>query len=234
MLSANTALSQSWSGFTRFGRSPRPSASWMSAACTTRTPSSSPSVSTGPRHCLGRAACARSAASRHPSRAGRRSPWSSRSGCRQWPRWDWLPARRPRAARPRTDGVCSPTPRPGGRRACSRTAHVAVHGAPGREGRRRRQVPPLAAGAHEEEQAVQQVPHVRASRPPSRPGGRDQRFQQPELVIRQGLAGAKLPNQRAISRRPHDGRAISRRPHDGLQAGNRLQRRLNSPLTKSA
>src|ERR671911_1211161 len=45
MLSVNTARSQGWSGFTRCSRSPRPSASWMSAACT-RMPSSSPSVST--------------------------------------------------------------------------------------------------------------------------------------------------------------------------------------------
>ena len=90
-----------------------------------------------------------------------------------------------------------------------------LHGAPGREGRRGWPVPPLAAGAHEVEEAVQQVPHVRASRPPSRPGGRDQRFQEPELIVRQGLAGAATPNQRAISGHPHG----------GLQAGNRVQRR---------
>src|SRR3954468_23021488 len=45
MLSANTARSHGYSGFMRFSRSPRLSASWMLAACTT-TPSSSPSVST--------------------------------------------------------------------------------------------------------------------------------------------------------------------------------------------
>src|SRR5215203_3863807 len=91
-------------------------------------------------------------------------------------------------------------------------------------GGRWRQVPPLAAGAHEVEEAVQQVPHVRASRPPSRPGGRDQRFQKPELIVRQCLAGAEIPDQRAISGRPHG----------GLQAGNRLQRRSkgqDQPLT---
>ena len=94
-------------------------------------------------------------------------------------------------------------------------AHIPVHGAPGREGRRRRQVAPLAAGAHEVEQAVQQVPHVYAPRPPSVLGGRDQRLQEAELVIRKRLAGAEIPNQRAISGRPHG----------GLQAGNRVQRR---------
>jgi hypothetical protein len=45
MLSAKMARSQGWSGLARFSRSGRPSASWMSAACTT-TPSNSPSVST--------------------------------------------------------------------------------------------------------------------------------------------------------------------------------------------
>ena len=99
-----------------------------------------------------------------------------------------------------------------------------LHGAPGREGRRGWPVPPLAAGAHEVEEAVQQVPHVRASRPPSRPGGRDQRFQEPELIVRQCLAGAATPNQRAISGHPHG----------GLHAGNRVQRRpkdQDQPLT---
>src|SRR3954465_8055401 len=53
-------------------------------------------------------------------------------------------------------------------------------------------------------------------RGPTGLGGRDQRFQEAELVIRQGLAGAEVSNQRAISGRPHG----------GLQARNRLQRRL--------
>ena len=76
-------------------------------------------------------------------------------------------------------------------------------------------MPPLAAGAHEVEEAIQQLSHVRGPRPPTGLGGRNERLQQAELVIRQCLAGAKVPNQRAISRRPHG----------GLQAGNRLQRR---------
>ena len=79
-------------------------------------------------------------------------------------------------------------------------AHVAVHGAPGRESRRRRQVPPLAAGAHEIEEAVQQVPQVRAPRPPSRPGGRDQRFQEPELIVRHACPEPKSPtNARSVN-----------------------------------
>ena len=82
-------------------------------------------------------------------------------------------------------------------------SEVAVHGGPGRESRRGRQVPPLTAGAHDIEQAVEQAPHVGCSRPPSGLGGRDQRLQQPELVITQRLAGPKIPDQRAICGRPH-------------------------------
>jgi hypothetical protein len=77
-------------------------------------------------------------------------------------------------------------------------------------------VPPLAVGAHQVEEPVQQVPEVRRARPPAGLGGWDQRLEQAELVIRQGLAGAEVSNQRAISGRPHR----------GLQARNRLQRRL--------
>jgi hypothetical protein len=62
-------------------------------------------------------------------------------------------------------------------------------------------MPPLAAGAHEVEEAIQQLPHVRGPRPPTALGGRDERLQQAKLVIRQCLAGAKIPDQRAISRR---------------------------------
>lgn len=87
---------------------------------------------------------------------------------------------------------------------------------------------PLAAGAHEAEQAVQQAPHVRGPRPPAGLGGWDERLKAPELVIRQGLTGPEIPDQRAIRRRPHD----------VLQAGNRVQRRQQGPgqpgkLTKS-
>ena len=99
-----------------------------------------------------------------------------------------------------------------------------LHRAPRREGRRRRPVPPLAAGAHEVEQPVQQVPEVRRARPSTGFGGRDQRLEQPELVICQRLASTKIPNQRAIGGHPHG----------GLHAGNRAQRRpkdQDQPLT---
>ena len=55
-------------------------------------------------------------------------------------------------------------------------------------------MPPLAAGAHKIEQAIQQVSHVRGPRPPTGLGGRDERLQQAKLVVRQGLAGAKVSN----------------------------------------
>jgi hypothetical protein len=85
-------------------------------------------------------------------------------------------------------------------------------------------VPPLAAGALKVEQPVQQVPHIRAPRTPFRLGGRDQRLQEPELVIRQRLTGSKLPNQCEIGRHPHD----------ALQVGSLVQRRQegrDQPLT---
>src|SRR4051794_3877673 len=55
-------------------------------------------------------------------------------------------------------------------------AHIAVYGAPGRKGWRWWQMPPLAAGAHEVEEAIQQVSHVRGPRPSTGPGGRDERL----------------------------------------------------------
>src|SRR6476620_1462475 len=93
------------------------------------------------------------------------------------------------------------------------SAHIAVHGAPGRKGWRWWQMPPLAAAAHEIEAAVQQLSHVRSPRPPTGFGGRDERLPQAKLVVSQGLSRAKIPDQRAISRRPHG----------GLHAGNRLK-----------
>ena len=59
-------------------------------------------------------------------------------------------------------------------------------------------MPPLAAGAHEVEQPVQQASHIRCPRPSPRLGGRDQRLQNPELIIGQCLAGPEIPDQRAI------------------------------------
>jgi hypothetical protein len=68
---------------------------------------------------------------------------------------------------------------------------------------------PLAAGAHDVEQAVQQTPHVRGARPTSGLGPRDQRSKQAELIIAERLAGPKVPNQSAIRECPHQ------RPPDG-------------------
>ena len=84
--------------------------------------------------------------------------------------------------------------------------------------RRRRQVPPLTAGTHEVEEAVQQGADACGARPPTGLSGRDQRFKQPELVIRQSLTRAEVSDQCAISERPHG----------ALQAGNRPQRRRRS------
>lgn len=70
-------------------------------------------------------------------------------------------------------------------------------------------MPPLAAGAHDVEQAVQHAPHVGGARPTAGFGRRDQRFEQTELIIAERLAGPKVPNQSAIRACPH------RRPPDG-------------------
>src|SRR3954471_23964320 len=56
-------------------------------------------------------------------------------------------------------------------------AHIAVHGVPGRKGRRWRQMPPLTAGAYKVEEAIQQLSHIRGPRPPTALGGRDERLQ---------------------------------------------------------
>jgi len=78
-------------------------------------------------------------------------------------------------------------------------AHIAVHRPPWWESRRRWQMPPPAAGANEVEQVIKQVSGVRRARPSAGLGGRNQRLEQRKLIIRQGLAGTKVPNQRAIS-----------------------------------
>jgi hypothetical protein len=69
---------------------------------------------------------------------------------------------------------------------------VAVDGGPGREQRRRGQVPPLAAGAHDVEQSIQQAPHVGGARPATRLGRRDQRLDQPVLLVAEGSARAEV------------------------------------------
>src|SRR3954447_17678763 len=82
-------------------------------------------------------------------------------------------------------------------------AHVAVDRPPGREGRGRRQVAPLAAGAHQVEQTVQHPPHVGGARPTARLGGRDHRREQGVLLVAQGLPGAEVADQRPALRCPH-------------------------------
>ncbi len=64
-----------------------------------------------------------------------------------------------------------------------------------------------------------QMSYVGRTRAASGLGGRDERLQQAELIITQGLAGPIIPDQRAIFRRP---------PGD-LQAGNLLKRRKLGP-----
>jgi hypothetical protein len=66
-----------------------------------------------------------------------------------------------------------------------------LHGGPGREGQRGRQVAPLAPGAHDVEQPVQQAPHVGRARPTAGLGGRDQQRDQPVLLVVQRLPGPK-------------------------------------------
>jgi site-specific DNA recombinase len=82
-------------------------------------------------------------------------------------------------------------------------AEVAIHRRPRQERGRRRQVPPLAAGAQHVEQAIQHAPHVRRARAPSGLGRRDQGPQQPPLVVRQRLARPIVSDQRAILGCPH-------------------------------
>ena len=60
-------------------------------------------------------------------------------------------------------------------------------------------MPPLTAGVHEIEEAIQQLSHIRGPRPPTALGGRDERLQQAELVVRQCLAGAKIPTRTRLA-----------------------------------
>ena len=123
--------------------------------------------------------CPRPLLVRAPRRRGLR-PWGSARG---------RPARA--ASSPGGGGSSPARPRPR-RRACS-----AVHRPPGRESGRGRQVAPLAAGAHEVEQAVQHPPHVGRARPAVRRlGGRDDRGQQGVLLVAEGLPGTEIADQR--------------------------------------
>jgi hypothetical protein len=42
-------------------------------------------------------------------------------------------------------------------------------------------------------------PNSRRARPSAGLDGRDQRLEQPKLIVRQGLTGTKVPNQRAVN-----------------------------------
>jgi hypothetical protein len=66
-------------------------------------------------------------------------------------------------------------------------------------------MPPLAAGAHDVEQPVQQASHVGGSWPAAGLGGRDEGRQQAVLVIAQRLARPESPDQQAVLARPHGG-----------------------------
>ena len=88
-------------------------------------------------------------------------------------------------------------------------------------------MPPLATGAHEVEQTIQQLSQVRGPRPSTRLGGRDERLQQAELVIGQDLAGAEIPNQRTMSGRPHGGL----RAGTGRNAAREVRIRLPSSVS---
>jgi len=66
-------------------------------------------------------------------------------------------------------------------------------------------VAPLATGAHEIEQAVEQAAHVCGPRPPAGLSWRNERFDQAILVIAQSLARSKVADPSAIRGRPHCG-----------------------------
>src|SRR5215207_2221606 len=57
-----------------------------------------------------------------------------------------------------------------------------------------------------------EVPHVGRARPTAGLGGRDQRRDQPVLVVAQRLPGAEVPDQRAILGRPHGDLRIGEAP----------------------
>ena len=73
-------------------------------------------------------------------------------------------------------------------------------------------MPPLAAGAHDIEQAVQQAAHVRGPPPTTGLGSWDQRFEQPILTIAECLAGPVIPNQSPIFGCPHVGLQVGELP----------------------
>lgn len=62
---------------------------------------------------------------------------------------------------------------------------------------------PLAAGVHHIEQAIQHAPHVRRPGATAELGGRDERFDQIELVVAERLTRVEISNQGAVFGRPH-------------------------------
>ena len=64
---------------------------------------------------------------------------------------------------------------------------------------------PLAAGAHNIEQAVQELAHVGRARPAAWLRRGDQRLDQAVLFIAQRRAGPEVPHQRTILGCPHSG-----------------------------
>ena len=57
---------------------------------------------------------------------------------------------------------------------------------------------PLTPGAHDIEQTVEHLPHISRPRPAAAFRRWDERLDQAVLIIAQGLAGAKVPNQNSI------------------------------------
>src|SRR5919199_1872968 len=95
--------------------------------------------------------------------------------------------------------------------------HVAVDRPPGREGRGRRQVAPLAARAHEVEQPVEEAAHVRGTRPAAGLRRRDQGHQKGVPLVAEGLPGAEVADQRPGLGCPHGpppGRIVPSRTAD--------------------
>src|SRR5687767_15356886 len=80
---------------------------------------------------------------------------------------------------------------------------VPVDGPPRRERRGRRQMPPLAAGADEVEQAVEHPPYVRRPGPAARLGRRDERLDQVVPLIAEGSATPQVSHRGAFLGRPH-------------------------------
>ena len=62
---------------------------------------------------------------------------------------------------------------------------------------------PLAASAHQVEQAVQQPAHVGAARSAAGLGRRDQGLEQGVLLIAQGLPGTEIADEGPALSRPH-------------------------------